>query len=184
MTRKPKPTIRELEEILSDPTDRTVPIQPDGQLYVVEAREELLIDAVHCFHWMARRYADGRSSYAPGVFNGHTRKLLAAGFGLKLPYFARDGMGRSFDGLTEAEVAEAAEDMPRGFIPDGDERLRDALESVAKLQAFKDYVHQRLDEAGIPTHPEGPHSAAGCRVGDRLDLALNCTKHAVSQEPE
>lgn len=40
------------------------------------------------------------------------------------------------------------------------------------LLKFKEYVHARLDEAGIPTHPEGPHSAEGCRVGDRLDIAL------------
>ena len=43
---------------------------------------------------------------------------------------------------------------------------------IEALQAFKDYVHQRLDAASIPTHPEGEHSAAGCRVGDRLDIAL------------
>lgn len=42
----------------------------------------------------------------------------------------------------------------------------------AKLQAFKDFVHRRLDEAGIPTHPDGPHSKEGCRIGDRLDIAL------------
>ena len=41
------------------------------------------------------------------------------------------------------------------------------------LLKFKEYVHARLDEAGIPTHPEGPHSAEGCRVGDRLDIALD-----------
>lgn len=39
---------------------------------------------------------------------------------------------------------------------------------VAKLQAFKDFVHARLDAAGIPTHPEGQHAAEGCRVGERL----------------
>ncbi len=38
---------------------------------------------------------------------------------------------------------------------------------------FKAYVHQRLDEAGVATRPEGPHSAQGCRVGDRLDLLVN-----------
>lgn len=43
---------------------------------------------------------------------------------------------------------------------------------IKALQAFKDYVHKRLDDAGIPTHPEGNHSKAGCRVGDRLDIAL------------
>lgn len=46
------------------------------------------------------------------------------------------------------------------------------LAEVLKLQAFKDYVHERLDEAGIPTHPDGEHSKAGCRIGDRLDIAL------------
>lgn len=40
------------------------------------------------------------------------------------------------------------------------------------------YVHKRLDEAGIPAHPGGPHSREGCRIGegfrirDRLDIAL------------
>lgn len=43
---------------------------------------------------------------------------------------------------------------------------------VEALAAFKAYVHQRLDAAGIPTHPDGQHSKQGCRVGDRLDIAL------------
>lgn len=47
---------------------------------------------------------------------------------------------------------------------------RDA--EIVRLQAFKDYVHARLDAAGIPTHPDGEHSKAGCRIGDRLDIAL------------
>ena len=50
-----------------------------------------------------------------------------------------------------------------------------ALEETAEqkaLRAFKGYVHQRLDDAGIPTRPEGEHSAAGCRIGDRLDILL------------
>lgn len=40
------------------------------------------------------------------------------------------------------------------------------------LRAFKSYIHRRLDEANVPTHPDGPHSREGCRVGDRLDIAL------------
>lgn len=47
------------------------------------------------------------------------------------------------------------------------ERERDAL------QRFKEYVHQRLDEAGVATHPDGPHSKAGCRIGDRLDIVFS-----------
>lgn len=40
------------------------------------------------------------------------------------------------------------------------------------LHAFKTFVHERLDAAGVPTHPGGLHSKEGCRVGDRLDIAL------------
>lgn len=43
---------------------------------------------------------------------------------------------------------------------------------VEKLQAFKDYVHERLDQAGVPADPESPHKAAGCRIGGRLDAVL------------
>lgn len=48
-----------------------------------------------------------------------------------------------------------------------------ALEAeISAARRFKNYVHARLDAAGIPTHPDGPHSAEGCRIGDRLDIAL------------
>jgi len=97
-----------------------------------EERERILIDAAHCFHWMARRYADMRSSYAPSMFNEHVRKLRALGFGLKHPLFARDGMGRTYDGLTEAEATDAAQDMPLGFVPDQDELLA-ALRDIADM---------------------------------------------------
>lgn len=84
-------------------------------------------------HWMARRYADGRSSYSPGLFNGITRKLIEAGAELKAPLFARDGMGRRYDGLTSEQAAEAEADMPRGFVPEADERLKDAFEALEEL---------------------------------------------------
>jgi hypothetical protein len=53
--------------------------------------------------------------------------------------------------------------------------LRSAPDLLAErdhLQKFKDYVHGRLDAAGVPTHPDGPHSKEGCRVGDRLDILI------------
>lgn len=40
------------------------------------------------------------------------------------------------------------------------------------LVKFKAYVHRRLDEAGVPTDPESPHKAEGCRIGGRLDIVL------------
>jgi hypothetical protein len=50
------------------------------------------------------------------------------------------------------------------------------LDSVAallaerdELQRFKDYVHKRLDDAGVTVDPESIHKAEGCRIGGRLD---------------
>lgn len=51
-------------------------------------------------------------------------------------------------------------------------RLAEVAAERDALQAFKAYVHQRLDEAGIEKEPNGEHSKAGCRVGDRLDLTF------------
>ncbi len=45
-------------------------------------------------------------------------------------------------------------------------------ETLARLAAFKAYVHERLDQAGVPADPESIHKAAGCRVGGRLDWLL------------
>lgn len=44
---------------------------------------------------------------------------------------------------------------------------------IQPLQAFKNYVHKRLDDAGVPANPEGLHSKQGCRIGDRLDILIN-----------
>lgn len=49
---------------------------------------------------------------------------------------------------------------------------RHVTKQTEKLQAFKDYVHQRLDAAGVEREPHGIYSKAGCRVGDRLDIVL------------
>lgn len=61
----------------------------------------------------------------------------------------------------------------------GDEGLqalaRDYLAVVAERDAlakFKQYVHGRLDAAGVPADPDSPHKAEGCRIGGRLDIVL------------
>ena len=51
-------------------------------------------------------------------------------------------------------------------------RFSDAEAERDALQRFKEFVHHRLDTAGIPTHPDGPHIKEGCRIGDRLDLIV------------
>lgn len=52
---------------------------------------------------------------------------------------------------------------------------------VEKLQAFKEYVHGRLDRAGVPRDPESSHRSQGCRIGGRLDWTLRA---AGLQQPE
>lgn len=45
--------------------------------------------------------------------------------------------------------------------------VKQELDHLAK---FKSYVHQRLDDAGIPVDPDSPE---GCRIGGRLDWVLS-----------
>lgn len=73
-------------------------------------------------------------------------------------YFeGKDGMG------------DALKDIQR----QGWERRVSEIESQRDaLLAFKTWVHAYLDARGIPTHPGGPHSAEGCRIGDRLELVF------------
>lgn len=67
--------------------------------------EGMLID----LHWMARRYADNRQSYATSLFNGITRQLVVMGLNLNATgdgtIWARDMAGRAYDGLTDEEAA-------------------------------------------------------------------------------
>jgi hypothetical protein len=51
------------------------------------------------------------------------------------------------------------------------DRAERAEKQVSDLKKFKEFVHSYLDSKGIPTHPNGPHSKEGCRIGDRLDIA-------------
>lgn len=69
---------------------------------------EKLLQIVIDFHWAARRYADGRSSYYPSMFNDHVRTLQAMEVPLEetgdKTVFAQDGMGRVYDNLSDYEA--------------------------------------------------------------------------------
>lgn len=44
---------------------------------------------------------------------------------------------------------------------------------LEQAKAFKDFMHRRLDSAGVPKEfPDGKHTKEGCRIGDRLDWVL------------
>lgn len=146
--------------------------------------------AVHDLHWMARRYADGRCSYAPGMFNGRVRDLMAAGFELCQPLFARDGMGRAFDGLTEDEVAAAEADMPRmhaKVIEAGEERFNavwdQAVEAcIAQIKEYGDGQNSSLEKAETEGK-EGPtlvFTGATMAAGAMIDR-LRSLKRSQSQ---
>lgn len=77
---------------------------------------------------------------------------------------------------TNAEIRMGGETFVRKY--ERDLALLAWAEKGRLLQAFKDYVHRRLDEAGVPTHPDGPHSKEGCRIGDRLDLLIGARDEA------
>jgi hypothetical protein len=70
-----------------------------------EALRRIAVD----LYWQARRYCDGRMSYVTGLFNEHTRALLAMGVELNPTaddtVWARDQMGRAFDKLMGEEAA-------------------------------------------------------------------------------
>ncbi len=53
-----------------------------------------------------------------------------------------------------------------------DDFIDKLLTVIGEQENFKTYVHTRLDEAGIERAPNGEHSKAGCRIGDRLDLVF------------
>ena len=57
--------------------------------------------------WMAKRYAEGRQTYAPSTVNNITRRLIEMGLPLNPcgegTVWARDGGGRSFSSLSEEE---------------------------------------------------------------------------------
>ncbi len=86
---------------------------------------EQLVEVVREFHWLARRYCDHRMSSAVGAFNAAVRWLLARGVRLDptgdATIWARDRMGRAYDGLSEAEATpgtpEARGDATASHLP-------------------------------------------------------------------
>lgn len=95
-------------------------------------------------HWMARRYCDGRQSYAVGMFNDITRRLIAMGVLLNPTadgtVWARDAGGRAFDGLSDQEAAQGnTPDWLHGVIQRRNEELeKENAELKLKLSAKKD----------------------------------------------
>lgn len=72
--------------------------RPHREVGLLAQGAEALLFAAEDLHWMARRYADGRQSYAVGMHNDHTRSLLGLGARLNPTgdgtLWAADGSGQ------------------------------------------------------------------------------------------
>lgn len=94
-------------------------------------------------HWMARRYATGRASYATSLFNDHTRALLALGVELNIhgddTPWARDMQGPGYSNLTPEEYAQGGplHSWQERVVPEDVARLR-AENAVLRVQVARD----------------------------------------------
>lgn len=81
----------------------------EENIFTIKEKYQTLKKIAGELHWMARRYADGRQSYVTHQFNEMTRMLQSIGVELNetsdQTVWARDAMGRQFDGLSEKEAA-------------------------------------------------------------------------------
>jgi hypothetical protein len=109
----------------------------EENIFTIKEKYHTLKKIASELHWMARRYADGRQSYVTHQFNEITRMLQSMEIDLKEAgdgtVWARDAMGRSFDGLSEKEASQG-NPVPEWKTWDDEEvqRLRSALSFYAE----------------------------------------------------
>lgn len=139
----------------------------------MEAENRKLREVAKDLHWLARRYADGRSSYATSLHNDHTRTLLSLGVPLNPTgdgtLWARDRDGRAYDGLTDEE---AAQGRP---LPENAAAWRG--EEVAQLRAEREADRARL--AALDAWDAA--QAAAMQAIDAYQVARNHTNFQAMQ---
>lgn len=103
--------------------------------------------------WMARRYADGRMTYAASTYNDAVRKALSVGITLPLlgdgTVWARDGHGRQCDHLSDDEAAMGKEVDVWGLIKN--EEIETLKERIKKLE-FENECLQRVADSIQASH--------------------------------
>jgi hypothetical protein len=127
--------------------------EPRENIFQIKDKYKELKKIAGELHWMARRYADGRQTCATHQFNEMARKLLEMGVELNEgsdgTIWARDAMGRQYDGLSEEEALQG-KPLPQWREWEDEElaSLRAALsfygdpknyEDQAQEFAFKEY---------------------------------------------
>ncbi len=116
---------------------------------IAEVRAENIRLRVICrdLQWMARRYADGRHTYAVGMVNDATRYLDSIGCGTAIDplcgtKFARDGAGRMFDRLAPHEVGQ---DDPSERLTADDIAAKIGAEPVTETERAHRRAHAEGD---------------------------------------
>lgn len=98
-----------------------------------------LEDMFSNIHWMARRYADKRSSAAVSTYNDAVSEAKRMGVSLFTgdgSVYARDGMGRNYDHLPAEEAAKLETNGADVFC-DGC-RIREALAALSEKADLKE----------------------------------------------
>jgi hypothetical protein len=114
----------------------------------LEEENKRLREIVADLHWMARRYADNRMTYATGLHNDRTRELLAMGVDLNPGsegLWARDGMGDDYAEITAEESATVKS------AAEAERNDREDAERCKLLDAALNQVHATLDAAASGT---------------------------------
>jgi len=76
-----------------------------------------------------------------------------------------------FNESYESRVRNADPKNPVRRVNELLDRIKSLKAELEKLQAFKQYVHDRLDKMGIPPDPEPENNAThGCRIEGRLNV--------------
>lgn len=135
----------------------------------LKKENEILRSIIKDISWMARRYATGRSSVAPGLYNECAAKSLELGIELNPTadgtIWAEDGMGRSFDSLTDEHLTpnhpiatgrliglpprtHLAEEMRRLLELGENDGIGAAIEKIMELKekADKNYNNNQKDK--------------------------------------
>lgn len=109
----------------------------------LEQENETLRRIISEIWWMARRYADGRQSYAASMFNDNIKLAKSLGVVLRESdgtIFARDGMGYRYSGITEEEhnLGIPLKDYEIANVPQEYEAMRAKLkEQAVEIEKYK-----------------------------------------------
>ncbi len=143
--------------------------------YGKELDREKGLDEVGDLYWRAAQYLDALGYTPEDAMAANLRKL---GVRYKDGFTASEAADENRDRAAEAQAV-VAERARRDTDPDvrsaqeREDAVAGIVKDMVKLAKFKDYVHRRLDEAGVPAEVPGKHLDEGCRIGGRLDWLID-----------